>query len=595
MHEKFSKQIEECKNILNKRNTAFNLVGYAKLLLVLLLGVSLYFMVTKTFPISLIIGSEIILIVLIVLWSYHDRLYEDINYLNGIIAINRRNLDRLSGDWVHFPDIGKEFIDAEHPYACDLDIVGEKSLFQFMNTTRTWFGRQALAGDLLNSCYSIRELKKRQDAILELSKDFGFSKMLEYHFSKIKPDDSVLKLVNELKDSRKFVKTKITGYFLSFLPLLPILSFACGYLIGLAFLYSVGIGLLGLQLIIWVCGLPKILKYLGTAAQMPYKLSLYSKVLDVLQDRKFDCEKLCQIQAELGNSELSAAQALKDLSKISDRINVRHNGIMCVILNALFLWDYQCALMLEEWKEKYAHAVEKWFLTLGEFESLLCFSKMTGFYDNTCMPVFTEKSKTFAARDMGHPLLHNEKRVNNDIRLSDSIIIISGSNMSGKTTFLRTVGINIVLAQAGGYVCAGEMTLSPMKIMTSMRVTDDLSEGVSTFYAELKRIKGIIDLAKTEKNTIFLIDEIFRGTNSSDRLSGAKTVISKLNELGVIGMITTHDLTLCDLANKYLRILNYSFSEHYKDKKICFDYILKPGKSNTTNAKFLMEMIGIIE
>jgi len=167
--------------------------------------------------------------------------------------------------------------------------------------------------------------------------------------------------------------------------------------------------------------------------------------------------------------------------------------------------------------------------------------------------------------------------------------------MSGKTTFMRTVGVNLVLARAGSFVCAKEMTASQLNVVTSMRIADNLSEGISTFYAELKRIKTMMALAKENAKTMFLIDEIFRGTNSVDRLIGAKTVLEKLNELGVVGMITTHDLELCEIVNQLPRIKNYSFSEQYLDHEILFDYKMKAGVSKTTNAKYLMQMMDIVD
>jgi DNA mismatch repair ATPase MutS len=199
------------------------------------------------------------------------------------------------------------------------------------------------------------------------------------------------------------------------------------------------------------------------------------------------------------------------------------------------------------------------------------------------------------AQELGHPLIPNDMRVNNDTACKNNIFIISGSNMSGKTTFLRTVGINLVLAHAGSFVCAKQMSFYVTQIMTSMRIVDDLNEGISTFYAEIKRIKGIIELAGKELGMFFLIDEIFRGTNSVDRLNGAKTVLSKLDKIGALGIITTHDLDLCEMVNSYSRIKNFSFSEDYRNNQIYFDYKLKVGKSTTTNAKYLMEMVGIME
>jgi len=248
--------------------------------------------------------------------------------------------------------------------------------------------------------------------------------------------------------------------------------------------------------------------------------------------------------------------------------------------------------MLEEWKEKYSKLSEDWFLKIGELESLISFANLPNACSNMSTPIYTDDKNIIKAEEIGHPLLPNDKRISNDMAIDDNILIISGSNMSGKTTFLRTVGINLCLAKAGSLVCANKFTFSNLNILTSMRITDDLNEGISSFYAELKRIKLIVDEAKKNQDILFLIDEIFKGTNSIDRLYGAKTVISKLSGLNTIGLISTHDLELCSLANS--RIKNYSFSERYADNKIYFDYKIKEGKSETTNAKYLMEIIGLI-
>ena len=194
-------------------------------------------------------------------------------------------------------------------------------------------------------------------------------------------------------------------------------------------------------------------------------------------------------------SDLSAEKAIKDLGKIADRLSIMHNGIFYFILNVFYFWDYGCAFLLDEWKQKYASSSEQWFLDLGKLESLMSFSNLPRICDNVTLPNIVDKSKLLQASDMVHPLLNNELRIDNNFSFSDSIFIISGSNMSGKTTFLRTIGINLVLAQCGSFVCAKEMRFSPMKIITSMRIADDLNEGISTFYAELKRIKSIIELA----------------------------------------------------------------------------------------------------
>lgn len=589
----FIRRIEKHKAILKKNNAVFDFIGYIKLLFVVIFTVSLYFIFTKKFSSELIMLVLVELISLIALWIYHDRLSKKINYSNEIIAINQRHLDRISGKWINFSDSGTEFVNSDHPYASDLDIIGKKSFFQFLNTTHTWHGRQAFANDLLQPHFPEDELIKRQEAVAELCKDIDFSNYMEYCFSKIGVDNSAQKLVDELKDQRVFIKNKIFKFLLMYMPIALFISAVAIFIIEQTNLVMFVASIVVLQAIVWIIGMHKTQKYLGTLSNLPYKLSAYSEVIVVFKDKKFASNKLKQIQAQLESSELSAARAIKSLSKISDKLSVQQNGIVWFIVNALFLWDYKCAISFENWKMKYASVAEGWFLALGEFESLLSFSNLPNICNNTCLPSIVD-SKTIKAQDLGHPLIPNDIRVNNTFTCQDSIFIISGSNMSGKTTYLRTVGINFVLARIGSFVCAKEMTFSPMEIVTSMRIADDLTEGVSTFYAELKRIKSIIEVSRANSNMIFLIDEIFRGTNSVDRLSGAKTILSKLNEVGAIGIITTHDLELCEITNQYSRIINYSFSEYYRDNKICFDYQIKQGKSTTTNAKYLMKMVGII-
>ncbi|WHH58573.1 DNA mismatch repair protein MutS [Petroclostridium sp. X23] len=594
MQDKFKKQIIKYEVELQQYSTIFNIVGYLKLAVLLIFISTVFLTFYKGFSYVFCVTGIAILLLQVFLWIYHSKVHDSVNYAKAMIIINKQYLDRISGDWVHFADIGEEFIDVKHPYACDLDIVGKKSLFQLLNVTKTWHGRQAFANDLLNPDYNTTKLLSRQEAILELSKNIELSAKFQYHLSKIEKSDSILRLLQDLKKKRSFIKSKFLKCLLVYCPLITVTFIAAMIIFQLKNFYLAGAALLLMQCIVWIAGVTKTNEYLGSLAGLNYKLATYSTVLSILQNEKFTSAELINIKKQLTSENLSAAQAIKDLGKISDRVNVRHQGIIWFILNVLFLWDYECAFMMEEWKEKYARTSENWFLALGEFESLLSFSTIPNVCSNVTLPDITNKSKVFEAMDIGHPLILNSARVYNNIIDKNNIIIISGSNMSGKTTFLRTIGINLVMANAGGFVCAKTMTCSLFKIMTSMRISDDLNDGVSTFYAELKKIKRIIDTAKNSKNTIFLIDEIFRGTNSVDRLYGAKTIISKLDSFEVMGVITTHDLELCEMANQYYRIKNYSFSEHYKENKILFDYKIRQGKSNTTNAKYLMQMVGIL-
>lgn len=593
MKDIFEASICKQKSMLNKNKQLYNLVGYIKLIFFAIFTVSIYFMITRRDSIVFVAAAAALLIVQIAAWVYHAILNARIERSKSIIEINLRHLDRLTGKWAEFSDTGEEFIDSEHSYGCDLDIVGKESLFQFLNTTHTWHGRRAFADDLLNAEYSKLKIIQRQEAVKELAQDDEFADELEYRFSKIGSDPAAEVLLQELQDDRLFIKNRSLRALLIYCPFFTILLVGLAVILHWKQLYLPSVIFLALQTLVWILGVPATYKYIRRVSHLPFKLNAYKGVLELVNVAEFTAHELNEIQSNLTIFDISAARAIKELAKIADKVSVRSTPIVYYILNAFLLWDYRCVLMLDDWKKKYAPHCEKWFLALGELESLLCFATMEKVCSHTCFPDISD-ARGVEATELGHPLIPDSVRVTNQILLSDNIVIISGSNMSGKTTYLRTVGINIVLARAGGPVCAREMTCSNLHIVTSMRITDDLNEGVSTFYAELKRVKGILDSSKGDRNTLFLIDEIFRGTNSVDRLSGARTIITKLNDLESIGIVTTHDLDLCELEQEIPRIQNYSFSEHYENERICFDYKIKHGKSKTTNASYLMELVGII-
>lgn len=591
MRNRFLAIIEQHEAILHKKNHVFNIIGMAKILLTIIAGFLIYLMYVRSLQLEYVVLFIIVFITLTALWVYQNELSKTINFSKGIITVCNRQTDRINGKWKEFQDTGAEFIDRDHAYSSDLDVVGEKSLFQFLNSTHTWPGRQAFANDLLHANYDAAELRIRQEAIEELSQDLTFSCETQYYLSLVGSDNYSIKLTRDLQDIPSLMKNIAIKIVLTYGPILSLAAIAGIIACQQRHLYYIAILIAALQTVIWIIGMPKTHKFLQPMLDLPNSLGAYNEIINEFSRRDFSSAKLRRLKEELS----LALPAIKDLGKIESRISVKNNGLIYFLLNVFLMWDYRCAYKLEEWKKKYAPLAERWFLALGEFESLLCFSHLPNICDNTCLPLVSELSNTILADDIGHPLLPNESRVNNRLNINNSIFIISGSNMSGKTTFLRTVGINLVLARAGGFACARKMSFPPLHIMTSMRLADNLDEGVSTFYAELRRIKKIIALAENQPETLFLIDEIFKGTNSVDRLIGAETVLTKLNDLGVIGLTSTHDLELCQLADTHDRIMNFNFSEYYRDNEICFDYTIRPGKSNTTNARYLMKMVGILE
>lgn len=590
MESKFNDDIEKRKSSILEYNKTANIITIFKMAFFILICYNIYKIYVNNYPSKLILLLVLEIVIFIVASLFHKTTYEQIYKEEGIIKINEDNIKRVTGKWSAFTDIGEEFIDYNHDYAMDLDILGKNSLFQMINSTGTYYGRTQLVNDLLNPNFSSKDLKKRHEAITELSENYTFSAETEYDFSLIGIDNDLPNLISWLGDDKKFVKNKVLKLLFKISSLITCIALLYSILTKSTISFVILNCLIIFQLLLWVIGYLKANNYVNIIKKSPTKISRYDSVINNITKMSFTCDKLNEIKKNLEIAKVGVSK----LSKIASNINQRNNGVMCIVLNCLLLWDYKNAIDLDNWKQEYSNSVEGWFYTLAELESLISFANLPRVCTNMSLPTFIEENNIIKATNMGHPLISNDKRVCNDFKLDNSIYIISGSNMSGKTTFMRTVGINMVLASAGSYICANNLSLSKMKIITSMRIRDDLNEGISTFYAELKRIKKIVDQSHIYQNTLFLIDEIFRGTNSVDRLKGAEGVLKELYKSHVSGMITTHDLEVCSLEYENSNIMNYSFNEHYIDDEIYFDYKLKLGKSMTTNAEYLLKKVGIL-
>lgn len=290
-------------------------------------------------------------------------------------------------------------------------------------------------------------------------------------------------------------------------------------------------------------------------------------------------------------------KGVKQLDHLLSRLSLQANPFLYLPAQLFLLWDLQC---VQTWNHWQAQAGQTWIVImnqLGELEALEALAMMALTHPETCLPQFHETpAPVLTFTHLTHPLLNPDQAVGNDFTLDHSLTLVTGSNMSGKTTFMRTVGLNQILAAAGGPVCAQSMTTCGFTVLTSMRIRDDVNEGISTFYGELLRIRKIMDAIRQETPMLVLIDEIFKGTNSLDRIDGSAQVLKHLNHPWVRAMITTHDFELCELKEQAgLSLVNVHFEEHYQDQKIFFDYKLKPGRCTQRNAKYLMKMIGITD
>lgn len=590
MEQNYRTLIRTYETGITAQNKTSNILGVIKLALFALSVFSLIALCCSWFSLLWLLSGGIFAVLFITACIRHDRILESVAYQKELRHIAEKNLQRITGDWTTSGDNGEEYADPEHPYAMDLDIVGENSLFQYINCTNTYYGRKQLADDLLHPEYSDEEIRKRQEAIKELCTDYEWIADLEYLFSKIGRNDQFPKLLSELKEQNLFTKHRFIHILPPVLRTITWISILTTVVVRSGFCFALSGILLFFQLIIWNLGKHKTDRYLKTARLTSYQIPRYCPVIRKIAGRSFTSSEMKAIQAQLTEAE----EGIRQFSRISSHIKATANPLASLLLNLFFLWDHKNAFDFEKWKLKYGKTAESWFSTIGELESLMSFAGLARNCDTVCLPTWSGHKRYFLAKQAGHPLLCNKKRVCNDFEMNDHIVIISGSNMSGKSTFMRTVGINLVLAKAGSYVCAEKMECSHMDILTSMRITDRTTDGISTFYSELLRIKKIIEAAETNKNVLFLIDEIFRGTNSDERRLGAEGVLQRLLSLGVCGFITTHDLEICKLEENHPSIVNYNFSEKYKEDEMYFDYQIKKGVSTTRNAEFLLRKVGIL-
>lgn len=529
------------------------------------------------------------LLIFVLLVLKHGRVERQLNMARAMSEVNRRYLDRIDGSWVKFSDTGEEFRDAQHAYSSDLDIFGPNSLFQWISSASTYYGRECLRKLLADPSRDGNSIKKRQDAIGELTRKLDFCQQLESRgllAEEVGQDPRRLTAYAEEPGQIKGLKVA------RLLPLFTMGSFTL-YLTGGLFLFLPLFFLL-IQSFFILYFHQKLDASLTSVYLFKKSLGCFQKMLELIESEPFDNPDLEALQAQLSDRSESASAAMQKLDRISDAINVRYQPLFHFPLNLLFLWDVQCALSLEKWKNRYGKNVRRWFYIMGTFEAWSSLAIISHIHPTWVFPEVEDRGQTIVARGLGHPLLPPDRCVRNDMTMENTSCIVTGSNMSGKSTWLRAIGTNLVLAYAGSAVCARELKCSIMDLYTSMVIRDDLISGISTFYAELARISMILEHSRRDRPMLYLIDEIFRGTNSLDRIAGARTVLKNLSENGAMGLISTHDFELCELEQeKWCDFKNHHFEEHYENGCIKFDYRLRSGRCTTSNARYLMKMVGI--
>ena len=556
-------------------------------------------------PYALISYLSLPLLGLFFFWiSNHARVKRRIDFLEKLVYINKIARQRLEGAWTSFPDSGEHHVNPDHPYTSDLNIFGKGSLFQLINATSSFLGEQILAAQLSRPA-GFLELKPRQEAIADLTSRLDFRQQfqaagMDPFFKKQDPEG-----VLSWAEGALFWGNRNWNAVL-YLPAVTGLLFLLA-LTGLLS-YVLPVGMLVVQAGIVLLGEKAVQQRFEETGKAVRRLGRYTGLLRWIEQEPFHAPFLVSLKQRLFPGNSPSSRHVGILTRIADRMNLRFsNALIYFPLNIALFWDLWTLKMLDDWKRRWGGSVRGWFNAVGEIEALASLAILP--YDNPqwVYPDVTDGSPYIQARDLGHPLIPEKDRVVNDLALArkkrlskwkmsnpGTVLLITGSNMSGKSTLLRTVGVNLVLAYAGAPVCASEMSCSSMGIYSKMQVQDNLELRVSTFYAELKRMKMIIDAAQSGKPLIYLLDEIFRGTNSRDRILATRTVVRQLKEMNTVGLLTTHDLELGTLEKEHPgSVFNYHFSDVIRGDRIFFDYKLKPGLSQTANAVALMKMIGI--
>jgi DNA mismatch repair ATPase MutS len=582
-------QLQKELSSLLKKKLAFGWVRFAAV--VLIIG-AIYFFWYQS--LVLLISSSTILIIVFVRLVFIDITNKNaIQHVRHLIQINEDELKALQHNYFHFAE-GNEFIQAEHSYASDVDIFGRASLFQYINRTTSEMGSSTLAKWLSNPA-DVETIRERQAAVKDLVQKTQWQQELQATGKEWKiQTDTKVRLQGWLSQPDVFTKFKPWRWLRYFLPAI-ILSVVALYIFEQVSLQIVIFFVLVFAAITYNIN-TKVSLVHEQLSKMVDELDVLSASIHLLEKTSFTASLLIKTQQEYTSNNNSASAELTNIKKILERLDLRYNLMLEAPLDILLLWSLQQVISLEKWKSKNKENVIRWFEILGEFEALNSLSILSFNHPQWCLPLLHDKHFCIEGKQVGHPLIAINKRVNNDVTIerSGELMLVTGSNMAGKSTYLRSIGINIVLAMAGAPVCAEYFALSPVKLISSMRITDNLEESTSTFYAELKKLRIIIEEVNKGEKIFILLDEILRGTNSFDRHTGSVALLKQLIRHNAVGIIATHDVELGKLKETYPEnILNYHFDAQINDGELYFDYLLKPGICKSLNASILMKKIGI--
>jgi DNA mismatch repair ATPase MutS len=569
----------------------YNQISILRLLLIVLCFISGYYYLQPGSNVLYLTAMALCITAFIYVMRYHSVLARRKLHAATIVAINDDEIHFLKREKNTF-DNGAEYTDHKHSYLYDLDIFGTHSLFQHINRTETWKGKDVLAS-LFKKVLPQEQITDNQEAVKELADKTDWRQEITA-LGRIKKDDKAIynKLI-DWSNSRSKAVTFLQNIIAVVSPFILVACFVT-YLITDNTVFFSACGYLFVFNLICLSTVSKSIKAeINYITEIDEIIHNYSLIINLIENENFNSEKLNKLKNQLYQETIPASRRIKKLAELFSRMDSIGNLFAAVLFNGLFLFHIHTLKSLQGWKEKNAKNIEGWLNVIAEVEAL---SSLGNFYYNNKGFVFPQLNtqNKISFKNLAHPLLNPDTRIGNDIDFEPHFTILTGSNMSGKSTFLRSLGVNMMLAGIGAPVCASSAVVHPLPILVSMRLSDSLSDSESYFFAEVKRLKEIME--KLDKKQCFvLLDEILRGTNSDDKRAGTIGVIKKMVQKNALGAIATHDIEVCNIAADFPHaLINRCFEAEINEGELYFDYKLRNGVCRNKSATFLMEKMGVI-
>ena len=580
-------RVEEKRQEVKSLESKLVVSGLIRALVFLLTGLAYYYFYPASTPllISLVIGIAIFLFLI----SRHTDLKYSKSKTKALRDINLRELEVLDRDFSNLKT-GAEFTLTDHDYALDIDLFGKGSFYQYCNRTELDEGGRAFARLLCAN--EIDDIQTKQEGLLELASNPDWCQNFVAIARLVDTKASDRSIIEWLGSYKSYVPKvmRYLPYIFSLLSALMILGYAFDWITGLQLGLWFGIGLM-------LTGryLKKTNLLARNTSQAQSTFEEYKKLVSIIENADFKNDYLNKLRAPLIMKDVKTSELLSRFAKMLGSLDQRNNMLFGILGNGFLLWDIRCAYQIEEWMAAHGPEVEQWFQTIADFDAHVSLGTFVFNHPKYVFPqIESDASKVLMAEKAGHPLIDPTKSIGNPIEIGkEQFHIITGANMAGKSTYLRTVSLQIVMANMGLPVCAKSCKYSPIKLITSMRSTDSLTEDTSYFFSELKRLRYIIDRLEEDRYFIIL-DEILKGTNSTDKAIGSRKFVKRLVASGSTGIIATHDLSLCELGDELTQVENYFLDAEIIDDELSFDYTLKTGICQNMNASFLLEKMGLV-